>query len=243
MPFQVPFPRVTIKDEIDTKGIPNACAFEKITGSLKLNVGPRRAVHPTSIRPTPKGIECTDEVAACIGWRQCAQAIAARCWYNPMYVSELHNARTRRSALPSACTTNAVLQDDEMCDLASPLIKKLKVWVDKPLNQAKSNVVNQNSATAANPPQLATMQFLSQAGEFVSDATQIYSTEDFLRHLAALGQYFGGTALIFQATALRVQNLLSEITPSSVIVDDASLPLIFHTWLGTLVNTYPNGCM
>jgi hypothetical protein len=49
--------------------------------------------------------------------------------------------------------------------------------VDKPLNQAKSNVVNGNSDTAANPPQLATMQFLSQAGEFMSDATQIYSTE------------------------------------------------------------------
>lgn len=45
------------------------------------------------------------------------------------------------------------------------------------LATAKSNVVNQNSATAANPPQLATMQFLLQAGEFVSDATQIWSTE------------------------------------------------------------------
>ncbi|KAJ6514056.1 hypothetical protein DFH09DRAFT_1433054 [Mycena vulgaris] len=61
-------------------------------------------------------------------------------------------------------------------------------WVWHPLNQAKSNVVNQNSDTAANPPQLATMSFLKDAGEFDSDAPQIYATEDFLRHLAALGQ-------------------------------------------------------
>ncbi|KAJ6534425.1 hypothetical protein DFH09DRAFT_1405431 [Mycena vulgaris] len=116
------------------------------------------------------------------------------------------------------------------------------VWVDKPLNQAKSNVVNQNSDAATNPPQLATMSFLRDVGEFNSDGPQIYATEDFLRHLAALGQYFGGTAPIFQATALRIQNLLSEITPSSVIVGDASLPLVFYSWLGNLLNSYPNGC-
>ncbi|KAJ6600740.1 hypothetical protein B0H10DRAFT_2230831 [Mycena sp. CBHHK59/15] len=116
------------------------------------------------------------------------------------------------------------------------------VWVDKPLNQAKSNVVNQNSDTAANPPQLATMQFLSQVGEFDSDAPQIYAVEDFLRHLAALGSYFGATAPIFRATAVRVQNLLAEITPSSVIVSDASLPLLFYAWLGNLLGGYSNGC-
>ncbi|KAJ6505021.1 hypothetical protein C8R45DRAFT_1090781 [Mycena sanguinolenta] len=116
------------------------------------------------------------------------------------------------------------------------------VWVDKPLNQAKSNVVNQNSDTATNPPYLANMNRIPTFGTFAAAAPQIYKVEFFLRNLAAIGQYFGGTSQIFQATALRVQNLLSEITPSEVLVDDASLPLLFNQWLTNLINTYPNGC-
>ncbi|KAJ7205574.1 hypothetical protein B0H12DRAFT_1281942, partial [Mycena haematopus] len=116
------------------------------------------------------------------------------------------------------------------------------VWVDKPLNQAKSNVVNQNSDTATNPPQRANMNAILTFPTFVDAADQIYKVEFFLRNLAAVGQYFAGTSQIFAATALNVQNLLSEITPSSVLMDDASLPLIFNTWLQNLVNTYPNGC-
>ncbi|KAF7360849.1 Glucan 1,3-beta-glucosidase [Mycena sanguinolenta] len=116
------------------------------------------------------------------------------------------------------------------------------VWVDKPLNQAKSNVVNQNADTAANPPQRALMDSIGNYNSFFAASNTIYRVEFFLRNLAAVGQYFGGTSQIFQATALRVQNLLSEITPSTVIVEDSSLPLVFNTWLRNLVNTYPNGC-
>ncbi|KAJ7229760.1 hypothetical protein B0H12DRAFT_222477 [Mycena haematopus] len=120
------------------------------------------------------------------------------------------------------------------------------VWVDKPLNkplnQAKSNVVNQNSDTPMNPPMLGGMNMILTYPSFNAAADQIYKMEFFLRNLAAIGQYFGGTSQIFEQTALRVQNLLSEITPSSVLVDDASLPQIFNTWLQNLVNTYPLGC-
>ncbi|KAJ7821382.1 hypothetical protein B0H14DRAFT_2831454 [Mycena olivaceomarginata] len=127
-------------------------------------------------------------------------------------------------------------------DSASTNTLLLYRWVDKPLNQAKSNVVNRNSADAAHPPQLVPLRRLLQDGEFDDDAQEIYSAEDFLRHLAAVGQYFGGTAPIFREIALRVQNFLSEITPSDVIDDDSSLPLQFNNWLTNLVNTYPNGC-
>jgi hypothetical protein len=49
---------------------------------------------------------------------------------------------------------------------------------------------------------------------------------------------FVNTAQIFQATALGVQNLLSEITPST---PDAQLPAEFKTWLRALVASYPAG--
>ncbi|KAJ6454373.1 hypothetical protein C8R45DRAFT_846482 [Mycena sanguinolenta] len=121
------------------------------------------------------------------------------------------------------------------------------VWVDKPLNQAKSNVVNQNADTASNPPQKAAMDAISNFHSFITASNRgslkpDTATQFFLRNLAAVGQYFAGTSHIFQARASSVQNLLSEITPSTVIVQDASLPLVFNTWLQNLVNTYPNGC-
>ncbi|KAJ7186423.1 hypothetical protein C8R46DRAFT_275140 [Mycena filopes] len=116
------------------------------------------------------------------------------------------------------------------------------VWVDKPLNQAKSNVVNQNSNTAANPPQAASINSTLGFPSFTAAADEIYKVEFFLRNLAATGQYFAGTSQIFSATAQRVQNLLSEITPSTVLVQDESLPLVFNNWLQNLLNTYPNGC-
>jgi hypothetical protein len=50
---------------------------------------------------------------------------------------------------------------------------------------------------------------------------------------------FGGTAANFRATALRVQNLLSEITPDT---PEANLPVEFNIWLRNLISTYPNGC-
>ncbi|KAJ7061667.1 hypothetical protein C8F01DRAFT_987065, partial [Mycena amicta] len=117
------------------------------------------------------------------------------------------------------------------------------LWVDKPLNQAKSNVVNQNSNTAANPPMRAAMDNISTIyTSWQAASDQIYRVEFFLRYLASLGEYFARSSQIFEASALRVQNLLSEITPTEVIVDDASLPLMFNTWLTNLINTYPSGC-
>ncbi|KAJ6486028.1 hypothetical protein DFH09DRAFT_1457933, partial [Mycena vulgaris] len=113
------------------------------------------------------------------------------------------------------------------------------VWVDKPLNQAKSNIVNHNG----NPPMRAAMDNISTIfPTFVEASNEIYRIEFFLRNLAATGQYFAGTSAIFSATALRVQTALSEITPSTVIDDDSSIPLLFNTWLTGLINAYPADC-
>ncbi|KAJ7913681.1 hypothetical protein B0H13DRAFT_1612340 [Mycena leptocephala] len=118
------------------------------------------------------------------------------------------------------------------------------VWVDKPLNQAKSNVVNGNANTPGNPPMRAAINNISTVfPTFAAASDEIYRLEFFLRNLAALGQYFEGTSSIFLATALRVQNALSEITPTAILQDDSSIPLMFNTWLTNLINTYPNGCM
>ncbi|KAF8631388.1 hypothetical protein AX15_002419 [Amanita polypyramis BW_CC] len=115
------------------------------------------------------------------------------------------------------------------------------VWVDKAMNQAKSNVVNRNRATAGNPPMKDQMDSIMNFDDAPEEA-RIYDLEYFLRNLAALGQYFQDTSSIFQDTAAKVQQLLSEITPSTPAEDDASLPLIFNQWLETLIDTYPAGC-
>ncbi|KAJ6603479.1 hypothetical protein DFH09DRAFT_899101 [Mycena vulgaris] len=117
------------------------------------------------------------------------------------------------------------------------------VWVDKQLNQAKSNVVNDNCDAPDHPPYYSLMDYLFEDGEFIADSNRIYTAEFFLRNLAALGQYFSGTAGVFHATALSVQNLLSEITPSTPLVNDASLPLLFNSWLRNTLSQYSNGCM
>ncbi|CAK5284108.1 unnamed protein product [Mycena citricolor] len=118
------------------------------------------------------------------------------------------------------------------------------VWVDKPMNQgmwAKSNVVNRNTLTLDNPPQLDNMlKFISfteaQSLQLMRD------TEFFLRNIAALGDYFAATAPIFAATAAQFQQILSKATPSVVFDPTASLPLIFYNWLSNLLSAYPNGC-
>ncbi|KAJ7734350.1 hypothetical protein DFH07DRAFT_928493 [Mycena maculata] len=110
------------------------------------------------------------------------------------------------------------------------------VWVDKPMNQAKSNVVNQNKASAASPPQSTNINMIT---DFTTSANLIQDVEYFTRNFAALGSYFGATAATFQATALRVQNLLAEITPTT---PDANLPVEFNNWLRGLIATYPTGC-
>ncbi|KAJ7617123.1 hypothetical protein FB45DRAFT_1063656 [Roridomyces roridus] len=102
--------------------------------------------------------------------------------------------------------------------------------------QAKSNVVNQNKATAADPPQKDKMDTFTS---FTTSQDKIQDVEYFARNFAALGSYFGGTADVFRATALRVQNLLAEITPDT---PDANLPVEFNGWLRGLVATYPAGC-
>lgn len=53
---------------------------------------------------------------------------------------------------------------------------------------------------------------------------------------------FADTADMFLATALQVQNLLAEITPTSVPDDELSIPGIFNEWLFNLIGTYPTGC-
>ncbi|KAF5360156.1 hypothetical protein D9758_011368 [Tetrapyrgos nigripes] len=113
------------------------------------------------------------------------------------------------------------------------------VWADVAMNQAKSNVVNQNRNTAANPPQKESMEII---GDFEDDDDLIYDVEWFIRNLGGLGSYFAATSNIFQQTALDVQNLLSEITPNSVVVQTDSLPAIFNSWLRGLISTYPAGC-
>ncbi|KAK6995928.1 chitin synthase [Favolaschia claudopus] len=112
------------------------------------------------------------------------------------------------------------------------------VWVDKAMNQAKSNVVNQNKATAADPPQMANIKKISDFTT-TSSVNLIQDIEYFIRNLAAVGTYFGHTAAIFQATALRVQNCLAQITPNT---PDVNLPVAFNVWLRTLIQTYPLGC-
>ncbi|KAK7461770.1 hypothetical protein VKT23_008201 [Stygiomarasmius scandens] len=113
------------------------------------------------------------------------------------------------------------------------------VWADEPMNQAKSNVVNQNRDQANNPPQKESIEII---GDFDGDENQIYNVEWFLRNLGGLGSYFGATASTFQDTAARVQNLLAEVTPDQVIVATDSLPAIFNDWLTNLISTYPAGC-
>jgi hypothetical protein len=113
------------------------------------------------------------------------------------------------------------------------------VWVDKALNQAKSNVVNNNRGTPGNPPQSAnTLRIL----DFQRNAQRINNVEFFLRNFAALGQYFSLISGKFKKTAGDVQTLLSEVTPNSVPDSSKSLPLIFNEWLTDTVNEYPTGC-
>ncbi|KAJ6469223.1 hypothetical protein DFH09DRAFT_1381008 [Mycena vulgaris] len=130
------------------------------------------------------------------------------------------------------------------------------VWVDKPLNQAKSNIVNHNG----NPPMRAAMDNISTIfPTFVEASDEIYRIEFFLRNLAATGQcritmlFEVGCTLtmllqtlqglqLSSALRLCVQTALSEITPSTVIDDDSSIPLLFNTWLTGLINAYPADC-
>ncbi|KAK7059959.1 chitin synthase [Favolaschia claudopus] len=109
------------------------------------------------------------------------------------------------------------------------------VWVDKPMNQAKSNIVNNNRAAVNNPPQ---KDNIDKIMDLVS-TDPLQDVEYFLRNLAALGTYFRDTAGVFQYTALRVQHRLSQITPQS---PDVNLPVEFNSWLRQLLATYPTGC-
>ncbi|KAI0027189.1 hypothetical protein K488DRAFT_62410 [Vararia minispora EC-137] len=119
------------------------------------------------------------------------------------------------------------------------------VWADTSMNQAKSNVVNNNRQTAAQPPQQDTMDFIRDTAVFGNryDDQEIWEIEYFIRSFAALGTYFGRTSSIFQNTASQMQNLLSEITPDSVFNPTQSLPALFYEWLLETVQAYPNGCM
>ncbi|KAJ6553056.1 hypothetical protein B0H19DRAFT_1263474 [Mycena capillaripes] len=129
------------------------------------------------------------------------------------------------------------------------------VWVDKPLNQAKSNVVNGNRASTSDSPQKENTDkitdFTTAASVSLAQNVEYFARN--LRRLARVGhppRYclaiafmfvidFGATAAIFRATALNVQNHLAEVTPDT---PEANLPVEFNEWLRQLVATYPAGC-
>ncbi|KDR76862.1 hypothetical protein GALMADRAFT_138903 [Galerina marginata CBS 339.88] len=148
-------------------------------------------------------------------------------------------------AIPSSCDWIRTVWNFERADgltTAVALVQAIDqtnnmVWVDKPLNQAKSNVVNGNKATAGDPPMNNNIVSIT---DFTTSAATIFQMEYFIRNIAALGPYFGSTANVFQATALAVQNILSEVTPSTPV--NPSLPSLFNSWLRNLLSTYPNGC-
>ncbi|KAJ7881191.1 hypothetical protein B0H13DRAFT_2667684 [Mycena leptocephala] len=74
------------------------------------------------------------------------------------------------------------------------------VWVDRPLNQAKSNVVDQDVST----PQQMNINKITDFTPAGASFSVIQDLEYFIRNFATLGTYFGNTAAAFQATALRL---------------------------------------
>ncbi|KAG7094916.1 hypothetical protein E1B28_005722 [Marasmius oreades] len=136
------------------------------------------------------------------------------------------------------------VQRDNGQDLKEALLEAIDttanmVWADEPMNQAKSNVVGSTRGSAGEPPQKESIDII---GDFDGDDNLIFNVEFFIRSMAALGDYFGSTSGIYRATAERVQNLLSEVTPDNVIEPTQSLPMIFNSWLRGTVSAYPNGC-
>ncbi|KAJ6552882.1 hypothetical protein B0H19DRAFT_1236093 [Mycena capillaripes] len=97
-------------------------------------------------------------------------------------------------------------------------------WVDKPMNQGESSSLVMWSILHGTSLRSGPESVIVLPGAMV---------------LMAPFTDFGGTAAIFQATALSVQDLLAEITPDT---PDANLPLEFNTWLRSLIATYPGGC-
>ncbi|KAF5382647.1 hypothetical protein D9615_002709 [Tricholomella constricta] len=151
---------------------------------------------------------------------------------------------------PEACTwiTDNVFQfiRTDGTDFGAALIAAMDrvenmVWVDVPLNQAKSSLVNGNSDTPANPPRKDDMDYLRLHGDFTDDNVFIHNLEFNLQNLEILGSYMTETSDIFKNIALQVQNLLSELTPSTPIFT-SSLPTLFYRWLHDVAGSYPNGC-
>ncbi|KAJ7135251.1 hypothetical protein C8R43DRAFT_894392, partial [Mycena crocata] len=113
------------------------------------------------------------------------------------------------------------------------------VWADKPMNQAKSNIVLDTRPDPNDPPQ---SQNTRKIIDFTSSEEQIYMTETFLRNFAALGQYFDQTSSFFQDVAAEFQQLLSEVTPGVILDNTRSLPVLFNDWLRATVSGYPDAC-
>lgn len=122
--------------------------------------------------------------------------------------------------------------------------------------QAKSNVVNGNKASAADPPQSANVRKILNLQATNQD---IFKAEWFGRNIAALGQCmcpffhliyseghassyvdFGATAATFQNTAAQFQLVLAAVTPVTPVTP--SIPADFNNWLRGVVAGYPNGC-
>lgn len=53
---------------------------------------------------------------------------------------------------------------------------------------------------------------------------------------------FNKTSEVFAGTSESVQQILAQVTPTVVIDDENSLPLIFWGWLSNMLEHYPNNC-
>ncbi|KAJ7636563.1 hypothetical protein FB45DRAFT_1138282 [Roridomyces roridus] len=123
------------------------------------------------------------------------------------------------------------------------------VWVDLPMNQAKSNIVDQDQNVQAGN--------IKKITDFTSSASynKALDMEYFLRNFAAVGDCndfpsaftsrpdihtdLDQNAGKFQSTAQHVQDLLTEVTPPS---PEFNLPAVFNAWLRGLVSSYPASC-
>ncbi|KAJ7467235.1 hypothetical protein B0H11DRAFT_1732838 [Mycena galericulata] len=160
-------------------------------------------------------------------------------WYVPNFFQRAIVLTTSRI---SADVINYVRRDGS--NLGASLLAAVDnvqnmVWVDKAMNQAKSNVVNNNKASPGDPPQAGSVVSIV---DFSTSEGEIYDVETFLRNFAALGQYFDATSSVFSNTAANFQQLLSEVTPSVVPDNARSLPVLFRDWLSSILADYPSGC-
>ncbi|KAJ7610192.1 hypothetical protein FB45DRAFT_1066365 [Roridomyces roridus] len=118
------------------------------------------------------------------------------------------------------------------------------VWVDTPLNQAKSSVVSDSSGSANAPPQTGSIKSITN---FLALASQekLMNYEYYIRNFAALGgcdcflscNYHHALVIHedLHQTEMRMQTRLAEVTPD---IPAVNLPVEFNNWLRSLLNSY-----